>query len=129
MQLAAENPLSMTSEFLITSAVVVLAPGTGVIYTVSNGLLINILNPKLTIFFLTFMPQFVSHDSGTPTLELVGLSATFMAMTLVVFVCYGLLASRVRTYFVGARGAVVWLRRSFATVFATLGLKLAFSER
>jgi threonine/homoserine/homoserine lactone efflux protein len=200
-------------EFLITSLVVVLIPGTGVIYTVSTGLtqgrgasvfaalgctagtvphllatvlglaavmhasalafqvlkyagvaylfyvayatwhdksafamdgglfrasasglmikafLLNILNPKLTIFFLAFLPQFVEPGSGQPLLELLLLSAVFMAMTFVVFVVYGFVAHAFRKLVIESARVQRWLRYSFAATFAGLGARLALSEK
>jgi len=203
----------LTAEFLITSLVVVLVPGTGVIFTVSTGLsqgrrasffaavgctlgivphllatilglaaimhtsalafqalkyagaaylfylaiitwrdrspmatqavrakdgahglvikafLLNILNPKLTIFFLAFMPQFVEPGAMSPLAELLALSAVFMAMTFGVFVIYGLLAHAFRRVVVESPRVQDWLRRGFAAAFAGLGTQLALSER
>jgi len=201
-----------TAEFLITSLVVVLIPGTGVVYTVSVGLaqgrraaifasfgctlgilphllatvlglaavmhtsalafqalkfagiaylfylavatwrdrtafavqqvqakartrslvlkafLLNILNPKLTIFFLAFLPQFVQPSEGSPLL-LFGLSAVFMAMTFGVFIVYGFLAHTFRRAVIESARVQAWLRRGFAGAFAALGAQLALSER
>jgi threonine/homoserine/homoserine lactone efflux protein len=83
------------------------------------------LNPKLTIFFLAFLPPFLSASDASPFAELLKLSGVFMAITLIVFVLYGVLASRVREYVVNSPGAIAWLRRTFALTFAALGLKLA----
>jgi threonine/homoserine/homoserine lactone efflux protein len=202
-----------TTEFLITSLVVVLIPGTGVIFTVSTGLsqgrraslfasigctlgivphllatvlgltavmhtsalafqalkyagvaylfylavitwrdrspiaaqavsdksgapglvvkafLLNILNPKLTIFFLAFMPQFVEPGAASPLTQLLALSAMFMAMTFGVFVIYGLLAHAFRRAVIESPRVQTWLRRGFATAFAGLGTQLALSEQ
>ena len=202
-----------TTEFLITSLVVVLIPGTGVVFTVSTGLsrgrrasffasigctlgivphllatvlglaavmhtsalafqalkyagvaylfylavitwrdrspiaaqavsdksgapglvvkafLLNILNPKLTIFFLAFMPQFVEPSAASPLAQLLALSAIFMAMTFGVFVIYGLLAHAFRRSVVESPRVQAWLRRGFAGAFAGLGAQLALSER
>ena len=202
-----------TTEFLITSLVVVLIPGTGVIFTVSTGLsqgrrasffasigctlgivphllatvlglaavmhtsalafqalkyagvaylfylavvtwrdrspmaaqavlgkneslglvvkafLINILNPKLTIFFLAFMPQFVEPGTASPLAHLLALSAMFMAMTFGVFVIYGQLAHSFRRAVIESPRVQAWLRRGFAGAFAGLGTQLALSER
>ena len=202
-----------TAEFLITSLVVVLIPGTGVVFTVSTGLahgrrasffaslgctlgivphllatvfglaaimhtsalafqvlkfagvvyllflavatwrdrsafavqsvsarggatalvvkafLLNIFNPKLTIFFLAFLPQFVSPSIGSPLTQLLGLSAVFMAMTFAVFVLYGLLAHAFRKAVIESPRVQAWLRRGFAAAFAALGVQLAASER
>jgi threonine/homoserine/homoserine lactone efflux protein len=196
-------------EFLITSLVVVLIPGTGVVYTVSTGLtqgrrasvfaalgctagilphlfatilglaavmhtsalafqllkyagvvylfymayatwrdtstfevdesvsrasatslavkafLLNILNPKLTIFFLAFLPQFVDAQAGQPLLQLLLLSAVFMAMTFVVFVIYGFVAHAFRALVIESPAVQRWLRYVFASAFAALGAKLA----
>lgn len=203
----------ITLEFLITSLIVVLIPGTGVIYTVSTGLvqgskasvfaavgctagivphllatilglaavmhasalafqvlkyagvayllyvawatwrdktafaldeqpsaktaaglvvkafLLNILNPKLTIFFLAFLPQFVRPDAGEPLLQLLALSAVFMAMTFAVFVVYGFLAHGFRHAVIESPRVQNWLRRGFAATFAGLGANLALTEK
>ncbi len=203
----------ITTEFLITSLVVVLLPGTGVIYTVSNGLfsgkrasiaaalgctlgivphltasilglsailhmsslifqtikyagalyllylawamwrdtgavqfdssrqnnglgsiigrgiLINILNPKLSLFFFAFLPLFISTHSISPTIQMVLLSSVFMVMTFIVFILYGLFANAVRTYFIHSSKLTLWLQRFFATTFALLGIKLAVTEQ
>jgi threonine/homoserine/homoserine lactone efflux protein len=203
----------ITLEFLITSLVVVLVPGTGVVYTVSTGLtrgrrasvfaaigctagilphllatvlglaavmhtsalafqilkyagvaylfylalatwrdrsafsvdssmskvsatalivrafLLNILNPKLTIFFLAFLPQFVSTSAQHPLAQLLLLSAVFMAMTFVVFVIYGFLAHAFRRIVIESTQAQNILRYSFAAAFAALGARLAASDR
>ncbi len=202
----------MNTEFLITSLVVVLIPGTGVIYTVSTGLFlgrrasvaaacgctagiiphlsacilglsvllhmsalafqvvkyagalyllylawsmwretgalnfnsdsnhkklsniafkgfcINILNPKLSVFFLAFLPLFVSPHSSSPTLQMIILSLVFMAMTLFVFILYGISANGMRRYVANSPRVMLWLQRSFAVTFATLGVKLAMTE-
>lgn len=201
------------TEFLITSLVVVLIPGTGVIYTVSTGLflggrksiaaaagctagiiphmlacvlglsailhmsavafqilkyagsayllylawtmwretgslkfdkpveksgmfrialkafLMNILNPKLSIFFLAFLPLFVSANAVSPMQEMLMLSAVFMGMTLVIFILYGILAGAVSAYFINSPKVIKWLQRSFAAIFAVLAAKLAASEQ
>ncbi len=203
----------ITLEFLITSLVVVLVPGTGVVYTVSTGLtrgrrasiyaavgctagilphllatvlglaavmhtsalafqvlkfagvaylfylavatwrdrsafsvdgsmskvsatglvvkafLLNILNPKLTIFFLAFLPQFVDPTSTQPLAHLLVLSAVFMAMTFVVFVIYGFLAHAFRRFVIESARVQSALRYGFAAAFAALGARLAASER
>jgi threonine/homoserine/homoserine lactone efflux protein len=96
---------------------------------VVRGFLINILNPKLSIFFVAFLPQFISADESHPLARMLELSATFMAMTLVVFVLYGLFAASVRDRVISRPKVMRWLRRAFASGFALLGAKLAFAER
>ncbi|WP_312496748.1 LysE family translocator [Pseudomonas cremoris] len=94
-----------------------------------RGFLMNILNPKLTIFFLAFLPQFVTPGSTAPTVQMLVLSGVFMAMTLAVFVAYGLLANVFRRAVIESPRVQNWLRRSFAVAFAGLGLNLAFAQR
>lgn len=96
---------------------------------VVRALLLNILNPKLTIFFLAFLPQFVDPASASPLGQLLLLSSVFMGMTFVVFVGYGLLAHAFRTSVIESVPVQAWLRRSFAAAFAGLGLHLAFTEK
>lgn len=202
----------VNTEFLITSLVVVLIPGTGVIYTVSNGLfigwqaaiaaavgctagiiphlaasilgvsallhvsalafqavkfagaayllylawsmwrntgslmfsppetpkgyrhiaihgfLINILNPKLSIFFLAFLPLFVDPQGSPPMVQMSLLSLVFMAMTLGIFCIYGLFANSVREHVTKSPRIISGLQRSFALIFAALGAKLALTD-
>jgi threonine/homoserine/homoserine lactone efflux protein len=93
-----------------------------------RGFLLNILNPKLSIFFLAFLPLFVAPDTSSPLLEMVLMSVAFMAMTLIIFILYGLAAHRVSRQVVDAPHRMAWLQRSFAAVFAALGVKLALTE-
>jgi threonine/homoserine/homoserine lactone efflux protein len=94
-----------------------------------TGFLINILNPKLSIFFVAFLPQFIAADERAPVMRMLELSGAFMAMTFVVFVIYGLFAAAVRDRVVTRPAVMIWLRRAFAGGFAALGARLAFSER
>ena len=94
-----------------------------------KAILINILNPKLSIFFLAFLPQFIATDEVHPLARMLELSVTFMAMTFVVFALYGLFAARVRDRIISRPKVMAWLRRGFAGGFALLGAKLAFAER
>jgi threonine/homoserine/homoserine lactone efflux protein len=94
-----------------------------------KAFLLNILNPKLTIFFLAFLPQFIEPRALSPLVQLLLLSAVFMAMTFVVFVIYGLLAHAFRRAVIESPRVQAWLRRGFAATFAGLGTQLALSER
>lgn len=96
---------------------------------VVKAFLLNILNPKLTIFFLAFLPQFIPPDADQPLLQLLLLSVIFMAMTLFVFVIYGLLAHLFRKTVIESQRVQSWLRRGFAATFAGLGTNLAFTEK
>lgn len=105
------------------------ARSTGNLGIVAKAFLLNILNPKLTIFFLAFLPQFVEPGAPQPLLQLLTLSAVFMAMTFAVFVIYGFVAHAFRRYVVESASVQRWLRYGFAAAFAGLGAKLAASER
>lgn len=94
-----------------------------------SGILINILNPKLSIFFFAFLPQFVSANEPRALPHMLELSSIFMLLTFVVFVGYGVFAASVRNHIISRPRILVWMRRSFAGAFAGLGIKLAFSER
>ena len=94
----------------------------------TRGVLINVLNPKLSIFFLAFLPQFLSGQPATATTEMLALGGVFMAMTFVVFVAYGAFAALARDRVLSSPRVLTWLRRSFAAAFAGLGLKLAFEK-
>jgi len=94
-----------------------------------TAILINILNPKLSIFFLAFLPQFVSVDESNPLARMLLLSAVFMLMTFVVFVGYGLFAASIRDHVISRPRVLTWMRRTFAAAFVALGARLAFADR
>jgi threonine/homoserine/homoserine lactone efflux protein len=95
----------------------------------TTAILINILNPKLSIFFLAFLPQFISADEAHPLSQMLLLSAVFMLMTFVVFALYGLFAASIRNHVITRPRVLTCMRRSFAGAFAVLGAKLAFADR
>lgn len=94
-----------------------------------KGIVINILNPKLSIFFLAFLPQFVPATAPNPTVQMLLLGGIFMLMTQVVFIGYGLFAASVRKHIVSRPNVMMWARRLFAGTFATLGMRLALVDR
>jgi threonine/homoserine/homoserine lactone efflux protein len=94
-----------------------------------KAVLINILNPKLSIFFMAFLPQFVSPGDPAPLGRMLELSAAFMLMTFVVFVGYGLFAAAVRDHVIARPRVLAWMRRTFAAAFVLLGARLAVEER
>ncbi len=98
-------------------------------HVIGTAVLINILNPKLSIFFLAFLPQFVSVDEPSPLSRMLLLSLVFMLLTFMVFAVYGLLAAAVRRHVVSRPRVLMWMRRSFAAAFVALGAKLALAER
>lgn len=94
-----------------------------------DGLALNVLNPKLSIFFVAFLPQFIATDEASPMARMLELSGVFMAMTFVVFALYGLFAAAMRDKVVSRPAVMAWLRRTFAAAFVALGAKLALTER
>lgn len=96
---------------------------------IATGILINLLNPKLSIFFLAFLPQFIGAGEVQPVPVMLGLSLVFMALTFIVFVGYGLGAAAVRARVLSRPAAVAWMRRAFASAFVVLGARLALAER
>jgi threonine/homoserine/homoserine lactone efflux protein len=99
------------------------------IQVIVSAILINILNPKLSIFFFAFLPQFVSTDEAHPLARMLELSGVFMLMTFAVFVIYGLFAASVRNQIISRPRVLTWMRRTFAAAFVALGAKLALAER
>ena len=95
----------------------------------AEGVAMNLLNPKLSIFFMAFLPQFIAADEANPMARMLELSGVFMAMTFIVFALYGLFAAAMRDKVIGRPAVMAWLRRSFAAAFVALGAKLALTER
>ncbi|MCY0094317.1 LysE family translocator [Hoeflea ulvae] len=96
---------------------------------ITAGILLNLLNPKLTLFFLAFMPQFVDPGAAGATLDMLGLAGVFMGLTFAVFALYGLLAAQARDHVMSRPRVMGWVKRSFASAFGLMGLRLALAER
>jgi threonine/homoserine/homoserine lactone efflux protein len=102
---------------------------TRAIQIATKAIAINLLNPKLTIFFFAFLPLFISKNSSSLTVEMITLSAVFMAMTFLVFALYGILASGISSYFINSSKAVERFQQAFALVFAAFAVELALSDK
>jgi threonine/homoserine/homoserine lactone efflux protein len=96
---------------------------------VTDGVLVNILNPKLSIFFVAFLPQFIAPGEPSPLIRMLELSGVFMAATFVVFAIYGVFAAAMRERVVSSPTVMAWMRRTFAAAFVMLGARLALTER
>jgi threonine/homoserine/homoserine lactone efflux protein len=96
---------------------------------ITSGILVNILNPKLSIFFFAFLPQFVATGEPNALPRMLELSAVFMLITFVVFVAYGVFAASIRSHVITRPRVLTWMRRTFAAAFVALGAKLAFTDR
>jgi len=102
---------------------------TNVMQITLKAIAINLLNPKLTIFFFAFLPLFVSKNSPSPTMEMISLSAVFMGMTFIIFALYGILASAISAYIMNSTKLVKRFQQAFAVLFAAFAVKLAMSEK
>nr|WP_319513059.1 LysE family translocator [uncultured Cohaesibacter sp.] len=96
---------------------------------VRDGILLNLLNPKLSIFFLAFLPQFIDVNTASPMFDMVELGGIFMVMTLLVFALVGVAAASVRDKLLSRPAVMAWLKRGFAATFVALGAKLALTQR
>lgn len=94
-----------------------------------SAILVNLLNPKLSIFFFAFLPQFVRADEASPVNRMLELSLVFMALTFVIFAAYGVFAAAVRRHVISSASVQTWMRRGFAAAFAGLAAQLAFASR
>ena len=97
--------------------------------TIVDGILLNILNPKLSIFFVAFLPQFVGPHEASPLPTMLLLSGGFMGLTFVVFAGYGLCSAAMRRHVISRPSVVTWMRRTFAAAFVAMGARLALAER
>lgn len=97
--------------------------------TITSAVAVNLLNPKLTIFFLAFLPQFVAVNEVHVTARMLELGAVFMAITFAIFVVYGVLAATVRDQVISRPRVMTWMRRAFAGSFVALGARLAVARQ
>lgn len=123
----------MSIEFLLTSLVVILIPGTGVVYTVSSSVggagFLNVLNPKLTLSFFAFLPQFLDASPGLFDPRLIGLGGVSMLMTLAVFAVYALASAAARDLVLAAPVARRWVERALGAFLIGFAARLASTDR
>jgi threonine/homoserine/homoserine lactone efflux protein len=105
------------------------APARSSLQVIVSAVAINVLNPKLSIFFVAFLPQFVAADDPNRLAHMLQLSTVFMLLTFAVFAVYGLFAASMRNLVLARPRVLTWMRRSFAAAFVALGARLAFTER
>ncbi len=114
-----------------TGALVVEAPGgtPSAVRVIASGILVNLLNPKLTIFFFAFLPQFVDPAAPGALPRMLGLGGFFMLATFVIFAVYGIFAASMRDRVTDRPRVMTWIRRAFASCFVLLGATLALAVR
>jgi threonine/homoserine/homoserine lactone efflux protein len=103
--------------------------GVSLLVVVRRGILLNLLNPKLTVFFFAFLPQFLDGDAGALDPRLMGLAAVFMLMTLAVFAAYAYASAAFRTFVLGAPAVQRWVQRSLGAVLIGFAARLATTDR
>jgi threonine/homoserine/homoserine lactone efflux protein len=94
-----------------------------------RGILLNVLNPKLTVFFFAFLPQFLDASPGLLDPKLIGLGGIFMLMTLVVFAVYALASAAIRDLVLAAPVARRWIERALGALLIGFAARLAFTDR
>ena len=105
------------------------APAVPARQVIVSDVLLNLFNPKLTLFFFAFLPQFVSTTEAHASLQMLGLSAVFMLVTFAVFALYGVFAAAVRSHVISRPAVVAWMRRVFGAAFLALAGRLALADR
>jgi threonine/homoserine/homoserine lactone efflux protein len=99
------------------------------VQVITDGILINLLNPKLSIFFVAFLPQFIAAGETHILARMLELSGIFMLATFVIFSLYGLCAAAMRDRIVSSPRVMTWMRRTFAAAFVALGARLAVQQQ
>jgi threonine/homoserine/homoserine lactone efflux protein len=105
------------------------APAKSAWTLISRGVLLNLLNPKLTIFFFAFLPQFVPSGTNNALPLMLELSTVFTVLTFVVFAIYGVMAAGLRDRVLTRPRVMRWLQRVFAGSFLALGARLALQQK
>lgn len=96
---------------------------------IGDGFVLNILNPKLSLFFLAFLPQFVKPENGSVLLQLTTLGIIFVALGLTSTVFFALFAGSVGGFLQKNQTVVKWQGRAVGSIYCALGVRLAFQER
>ncbi|MGN6305075.1 MAG: LysE family translocator [Mesorhizobium sp.] len=99
------------------------------VQVITDGVLINLLNPKLSIFFVAFLPQFIAAGEPHVLARMLELSGIFMLATFIIFSLYGLCAAAMRDRIVSSPRIMMWMRRTFAAAFVALGARLAVQQQ
>lgn len=99
------------------------------VQVITDGVLINLLNPKLSIFFVAFLPQFIAAGEPHVLARMLELSGIFMLATFIIFSAYGLCAAAMRDRIVSSPRIMMWMRRTFAAAFVALGARLAVQQQ
>ena len=94
-----------------------------------RGIVMNLTNPKVSIFFLAFLPQFAEPARGNLTIQLVALGGIFMIAAFIVFSAIAILAGSIGPWLNRSARAQGIMNRIAGTIFVALALKLALTER
>ncbi|WLR92785.1 LysE family translocator [Shinella zoogloeoides] len=105
------------------------APAEKAFRIVRKGILTNVFNPKLSLFFLAFLPQFIPAQASNATQQMLVLGGVFMLLTFLVFAVYAALAAGLRQQVLSRPKIMVWTQRGFAAALGLMGLRLALADR
>lgn len=106
-----------------------MAPTQSMSSILRKGIVINLLNPKLTIFFFAFLPGFVDSGSASGSIQMLYLSGIFMALTFIVFAIYGAMAGWFQSVLLTNSTSMRILNKIFAVSFVAVGSRLAFEKQ
>lgn len=95
---------------------------------VRQGILINLLNPKLTIFFLSFLPQYIGSSKQDYFVSSLELGLVFMFLTVIVFICYGTLAGSTKKLIEKSPRTINILQKCFGLIFVIFAFQLGFAS-
>ncbi|WP_024347671.1 LysE family translocator [Lacrimispora indolis] len=94
---------------------------------VCRGILINLLNPKLTLFFFSFLPQYVNSNGKNYVIESLTYGLAFMILTLIVFMGYGILGGTAKKLIISSPKRINLLQKFFGIIFIVFAVQLALS--
>jgi len=97
-------------------------------HLVRDGIVVSATNPKIAIFSMAFLPQFISADAAGAVSQIIVLGAVYAALALVTDTAYGIFASAIRNLLIGNRIAQIWISRLGGGLLVALGVNTALAR-